>query len=41
MISGTDLYAALGAEETEHLHWLLAERGVVIFTDQKLDPAGH
>lgn len=41
VISGIDLHEPLGAEEVEQLHWLLAERGVVIFTDQKLDPAGH
>jgi taurine dioxygenase len=41
VISGIDLRESLGAEEVERLHRLLAERGVVIFTDQKLDPAGH
>ncbi len=40
-IGGIDLREPLGAEEVEQLHRLLAERGVVIFTDQKLDPAGH
>jgi taurine dioxygenase len=41
VVGGFDLREPLGAEEVEQLHWLLAERGVVIFTDQKLDPAGH
>jgi taurine dioxygenase len=41
VISGIDLHEPLGAEEVEQLHWLLAERGVVIFTDQSLDPAEH
>jgi taurine dioxygenase len=40
-IGGIDLREALDAEQVEQLHWLLAERGVVIFTDQKLDPIGH
>lgn len=40
-IDGIDLREPLGPDEIEQLHWLLAERGVVIFTDQKLDPAGH
>jgi taurine dioxygenase len=41
VIRGVDLLEPLGAEEVEQLHRLLAERGVVIFTDQKLDPPRH
>jgi taurine dioxygenase len=41
VIGDIDLREPLGAQQIEHLHWLLAERGVVIFTDQKLDPVAH
>jgi taurine dioxygenase len=41
VVGGIDLREPLGTEAVEQLHWLMAERGVVIFTEQKLDPAGH
>ncbi len=41
VIDDIDLRRPLSSEEVEQLHWLLAERGVVVFTHQMLDPAGH
>src|SRR5688572_21491912 len=40
-IRGVDLRDGLTEEQAEDLRWILAEHGVVVFTDQRLDDEGH
>jgi taurine dioxygenase len=41
VLDTVDLREPIGATTVDELHELLADKGVVIFTDQRLDVAGH